>query len=101
MERTRRERNRGDEQEVMRRMKDEFDQALAKQLKIANEQLSLVIKSIDYFEIDFNPLFIGSKTSGRSIACITRTQILGRERTIDSRINCEKRCRRILYLSEN
>ncbi len=41
----------------MRRMKDECDQALAKQWKIANEQLSLVRKSSDYLIIDFCRLF--------------------------------------------
>jgi hypothetical protein len=34
-------------------MKDECDQALAKQWKIANEQLSFVRKSGDYLAIDF------------------------------------------------
>jgi hypothetical protein len=43
MERTRRDRNRDEEQLLIRRMKDECDQALAKQWKIANEQLILVI----------------------------------------------------------
>jgi hypothetical protein len=43
MEHFRREKNR-EEQELIRRMKSECDQALAKQWKIANEQLSLVIK---------------------------------------------------------
>jgi len=46
MEQIRREKNRAEEQELIRRMKDECDQALAKQWKIANEQLSLVIKYI-------------------------------------------------------
>jgi hypothetical protein len=44
MEHTRRDRNRDEEQALIRRMKDECDQALAKQWKVANEQLSLVRK---------------------------------------------------------
>jgi hypothetical protein len=44
MEGTRRDRNRDEEQALIRRMKDECDQALAKQWKVANEQLSLVRK---------------------------------------------------------
>jgi hypothetical protein len=47
MERSRHEKSREEEQRLIRRMKDECDQALAKQWKIANEQLSLVRKSID------------------------------------------------------
>lgn len=47
MEETRRERNHDDEQVMIRRMKDECDQALAKQWKIANEQLTLVILVLD------------------------------------------------------
>jgi uncharacterized membrane protein (DUF106 family) len=53
MEHTHRERSRSEQQELIRRMKDECDQALAKQWKIANEQLSLVIKYIGYFIIEF------------------------------------------------
>ncbi|CAF1255563.1 unnamed protein product [Rotaria sordida] len=44
MERTRRERNQVEEQALIRRMKDECDQALARQWKHANEQLSLAVK---------------------------------------------------------
>ena len=44
MERTRHERNQEEEQQLIRRMKDECDQALARQWKIANEQLSIVRK---------------------------------------------------------
>ena len=44
MERIRRERNKADEQALIRRMKDEGDQALAKQWQIANEKLSSVME---------------------------------------------------------
>lgn len=43
-EHTRRERNRDDEEAIIKQMKEECDQALAKQWKIANEQLTLVMK---------------------------------------------------------
>ena len=57
MEHTRRERSRDDEEAIIRRMKDECDQALAKQWKIANEQLNLVIRFIDGCSRDFDRLF--------------------------------------------
>jgi len=44
MEQTHRKKSLEDEQKLIRRMKDECDQALARQWKIANEQLSLVRK---------------------------------------------------------
>ncbi len=44
MEQARRKKSLEDEQKLIRRMKDECDQALARQWKIANEQLSLVRK---------------------------------------------------------
>ncbi|CAF3440846.1 unnamed protein product [Rotaria sp. Silwood1] len=47
MERTRQERNQVDEQVLIRRMKDECDQSLARQWKHANEQLSLAVKQAE------------------------------------------------------
>jgi hypothetical protein len=49
MERTRQERNREEEQVLIRRMKDECDQALARQWKLANEQLSLVMTGVSKY----------------------------------------------------
>lgn len=57
MEQTRRERSRDEEQAIIRRMKDECDQALAKQWKIANEQLTLVIRFRDVWWIDLELRF--------------------------------------------
>jgi hypothetical protein len=42
MERTRHENNRADEDALIQRMKDECNQALARQWKLAQEQLVLV-----------------------------------------------------------
>lgn len=55
MERTRRERNQADEETLIRRMKDECNQALARQWKLAHEQMTLVKK-----ETVFSNLFPSS-----------------------------------------
>lgn len=47
MDRIRRKQNQDDEQALIQRMKDECDQALARQWKLANEQISIVIKIND------------------------------------------------------
>ena len=44
LERIHRERNREEEQALVKRVKNECNQALAKQWEVANEQLSLVIE---------------------------------------------------------
>ncbi|CAF4963409.1 unnamed protein product, partial [Rotaria magnacalcarata] len=44
MERLRRKKSQDDEQVIIRRMKDECDQALARQWKLANEQINLVMQ---------------------------------------------------------
>jgi len=45
MERTRKDQSREEEEALIQRMKDECNQALAKQWKLANEKLTLVKKN--------------------------------------------------------
>ncbi|CAF2033478.1 unnamed protein product [Rotaria magnacalcarata] len=47
MERLRRKKSQDDEQVIIRRMKDECDQALARQWKLANEQINLAVKQAE------------------------------------------------------
>ena len=56
MERLRRDRNRTDEDKLIRRMKDECNQALARQWKLAQEQMNLV-KTSNLFPSIFHRRF--------------------------------------------
>ena len=91
MERTRRERNKADEETLIRRLKDECNQALARQWKLAHEQMALVKKERESIVEASFIIHSGCQTSWRTAESITWTEVSRRQRTLCTRTECTER----------